>query len=217
MFKFILKIIILALLIPVVLVVLYKWMNPPITFIQQSQNELRGEKGEWTTLKDAPDVFEKAIIAAEDQLFFEHHGFDWEAIENAWDHNKTHKRKLGASTISQQTAKNVFLWESRTWLRKGLEVYFTFLMERIWSKERILEVYINVVEMGRGAFGIHEAARYYFNTAPQNLTYTQCVQIVSMLPCPRTCGINHRISRNRQRLIFKALNNYGIELKYKQE
>jgi len=192
-------------------------MNPPITFIQQSQNELRGEKGEWTTLKDAPDVFEKAIIAAEDQLFFEHHGFDWEAIENAWDHNKTHKRKLGASTISQQTAKNVFLWESRTWLRKGLEVYFTFLMERIWSKERILEVYINVVEMGRGAFGIHEAARYYFNTAPQNLTYTQCVQIVSMLPCPRTCGINHRISRNRQRLIFKALNNYGIELKYKQE
>ena len=192
-------------------------MNPPITFIQQSQNELRGEKGEWTTLKDVPDVFEKAIIAAEDQLFFEHHGFDWEAIENAWKHNRSHKRKRGASTISQQTAKNVFLWESRTWLRKGLEVYFTFLMERIWSKERILEVYINVVEMGRGAFGIHEAARYYFNTTPQNLTYTQCVKIVSMLPCPRTCGINHRISRNRQRLIFKALNNYGIELKYKQE
>ncbi|MGB1094377.1 MAG: monofunctional biosynthetic peptidoglycan transglycosylase [Bacteroidia bacterium] len=217
MFKFILKITLLALVIPVVLVVLYKWMNPPITFIQQSQNELRGEKGEWTTLKDVPDVFEKAIIAAEDQLFFEHHGFDWEAIENAWNHNRSHKRKRGASTISQQTAKNVFLWESRTWLRKGLEVYFTFLMEQIWSKERILEVYINIVEMGRGAFGIHEAARYYFNTTPQNLTYTQCVQIVSMLPCPRTCGINHRISRNRQRLIFKALKDYGIVLKYKQE
>lgn len=192
-------------------------MNPPITFIQQSQNELRGEKGEWTSLKDVPDVFEKAIIAAEDQLFFEHHGFDWEAIENAWKHNRSHKRKRGASTISQQTAKNVYLWESRTWLRKGLEVYLTFLMEQIWSKERILEVYINVVEMGRGAFGIHEAALYYFNTTPQNLTDTQCVQVVSMLPCPRTCGINHQISQNRQRLIFKALRDYGIELKYKQE
>lgn len=202
---------------PLLIVVLYKWVNPPFTFIQQSQNELRGEKGYWTELKEVPDVFEKAIIAAEDQLFFEHHGFDWEAIEYAWEHNKSHDRKLGASTISQQTAKNVFLWESRSWVRKGLEVYFTFLIEQIWTKKRILEVYVNVVEMGRGAFGIHEAARYYFNTTPQNLSYTQCVQIVSMLPCPRTCGINHRISKSRQRLIFKALKSYGIELKYKRE
>ena len=215
MFK-IFRILIIIAFIPVIPVLAYKWINPPLTAIQWSQRELRKEKGPWMKLSDIPDTFEKAVIAAEDQRFFEHSGFDFEAIEKAIAHNKRAKNKRGASTISQQTAKNIFLWEGRSWFRKGLEVYMTFWMELVWDKARILEVYINVVEMGRGAFGISEAARYYYKTSPHNLSYQQCVNIASMLPCPRTCGINHSISAKRQRLIHRALRKYGIELKYKQ-
>jgi monofunctional biosynthetic peptidoglycan transglycosylase len=216
MFK-IFRFIIILFLLPVVPVLAYKWINPPITAIQWDQRELRKEKGPWLELKEIPDVFEKAVIAAEDQRFFEHSGFDFKAIEKAIEHNKKGKTKRGASTISQQTAKNIFLWEGRSWLRKGLETYMTFWMELLWDKARILEVYINVVEMGRGAFGISEAARYYYKVSPENLTYSQCINIASMLPCPRTCGINHSISRKRQRLINRAINRYGIELKYKRD
>jgi monofunctional glycosyltransferase len=216
MFK-IFRFIIILIFLPVVPVLAYKWINPPFTAIQWDQSELRKEKGPWLELKEIPDVFEKAVIAAEDQRFFEHSGFDFEAIEKAIEHNKKGKTKRGASTISQQTAKNIFLWEGRSWLRKGLETYMTFWMELLWDKARILEVYINVVEMGRGAFGISEAARYYYKTQAQQLSYQQCINIASMLPCPRTCGINHSISRKRQRLINRAINRYGIELKYKRD
>ena len=215
MFK-IFRFFIIILLLPIVPVIAYKWINPPVTAIQWDQRELRKEKGPWVNLKEIPDLFEKAVIAAEDQRFFEHSGFDFEAIEKAIEHNKKGKTKRGASTISQQTAKNIFLWEGRSWLRKGLETYMTFWMELLWDKARILEVYINVVEMGRGAFGISEAARYYYKTQAQQLSYQQCINIASMLPCPRTCGINHSISRKRQRLINRAINRYGIELKYKR-
>ena len=214
MLKLLFRLMLLVLFIPFVMVIVYKWVNPPTTFIQQSQSNLRGNKGDWVTLKEIPDDFERAIVAAEDEFFFSHRGFDWEAIERAWEYNKSHKSKLGGSTISQQTAKNVFLWESRTWLRKGLEAYFTFLIEQIWGKARIMEVYINVIEMGRGAFGIDEASAYYFQKSPQRLTKTQSVQIVSMLPCPRTCGINHPLARKRQKRIFYAMQHYGIKLEY---
>ncbi len=209
------RFIILIAIIPIIPVLAYKWINPYFTATQWSQRELRKEKGPWVKLNDIPDIFEKAVIAAEDQRFFEHSGFDFEAIEKAIEHNKKGKTKRGASTISQQTAKNIFLWEGRSWFRKGLEVYMTFWMELLWDKARILEVYINVAEMGRGAFGISEAARYYYKTSPQNLSYQQCVNIASMLPCPRTCGINHHISRKRQQLINRAIQRYGIDLKYK--
>ena len=215
MFK-IFRFFIIILLLPIVPVIAYKWINPPVTAIQWDQRELRKEKGPWVNLKEIPDLFEKAVIAAEDQRFFEHSGFDFEAIEKAIEHNKKGKTKRGASTISQQTAKNIFLWEGRSWLRKGLETYMTFWMELLWDKARILEVYLNVAEMGRGAFGISEAARYYYKTQAQQLSYQQCINIASMLPCPRTCGINHSISRKRQRLINRAINRYGIELKYKR-
>ncbi len=216
MFRLI-KIALLLLLIPVIPVLAYKWINPPITAIQWDQRDLRAEKGPWLNLSEIPDVFEKAVIAAEDQRFFEHNGFDFGAIEKALAHNKKGKTTRGASTISQQTAKNIFLWEGRSWLRKGLETYMTFWMELLWDKARILEVYINVIEMGRGAFGISEAARYYYTTTPQKLSYQQCINIASMLPCPRTCGINHRISRSRQRLIHKTISRYGIDLKYERD
>lgn len=212
-----LRLIILLLLLPLVPVVAYKWINPPYTAIQWNQRALRAERGAWLSLNEIPDVFEKAVIAAEDQRFFEHAGFDFKAIEKALKHNKKGKTKRGASTISQQTAKNIFLWEGRSWLRKGLETYMTFWMETFWGKDRILEVYINVIEMGRGAFGISEAAQYYYNTQAQQLSYQQCINIASMLPCPRTCGINHRISRRRQQLINRTLQRYGIELSYKND
>ena len=137
-------------------VLLYKVVNPPITLLQISQRSLTKEqlsKGkllessdDWTSLESIPDAMELAVICGEDQQFFKHHGFDFKAIRKAWEYNKTHKKKRGASTISQQCAKNVFLWEGRSWLRKGLEVYFTFLIETIWGKERIMEVYLNCIE-----------------------------------------------------------------------
>ena len=206
-----------AWLISLIPVIAYKWINPPYTLIQFSQRDLRGESGDWLNLEEIPDHFEKAAIAGEDQRFFEHSGLDLKAIEKAIEHNQKSKKKHGASTISQQTAKNVFCWEGRSWLRKGIETYYTIWIELIWGKERILEVYLNVIEMGRGAFGIDEAASYYYKKPVNDLSKNQCVNIASMFPCPRTCGINHPISRRRQYLINKSIRRYGIILEYKNK
>jgi monofunctional biosynthetic peptidoglycan transglycosylase len=127
-----------------------------------------------------------SVLAAEDQLFPDHNGFDIKGIKNALAYNKKKKGKKirGASTISQQVAKNVFLWQGRSWFRKGLEVYFTFLIELTWGKERILEVYLNEAEMGKGIFGIEAAAKKYFNKKASKLTNTEAAKIASCLPNP---------------------------------
>ena len=125
-----------------------------------------------------------AVCAAEDSKFMEHNGFDWIEIDKAIDAGKKGKRMRGASTISQQTAKNVFLFPSRTWLRKGLETYFTFGIEIAWSKKRIMEVYLNVVEMGRGIYGAEAAANRLFNKSAANLTARECSLIAASLPNP---------------------------------
>jgi monofunctional biosynthetic peptidoglycan transglycosylase len=124
------------------------------------------------------------VVAAEDQLFPDHNGFDFEAMGNAFSKNLKGKKLRGASTLSQQVAKNVFLWQSRSYVRKVLEVYFTVLIELIWGKERILEVYLNVAEMGSMTFGIEEASTRYFNTSAKNLTRQQAARIASVLPSP---------------------------------
>ena len=126
-------------------------------------------------------------MASEDARFLEHHGFDYEAIEKAAMRNLKHpeKRRHGASTISQQTAKNVFLWPGRSWVRKGFEVYFTTLIELMWSKERIMEVYLNSIEMGNGIYGADAVAEYHFNTTADKLTKAQCALIAVSLPNPR--------------------------------
>ena len=126
-------------------------------------------------------------MASEDARFLKHHGFDYKAIEHAAMRNIKHpeKRKLGASTISQQTAKNVFLWPGRSWLRKGLEVYFTMLIEVMWPKERIMEVYLNSIEMGEGIYGADAVAEYHFGTTADKLTRAQCALIAVSLPNPR--------------------------------
>jgi monofunctional biosynthetic peptidoglycan transglycosylase len=127
------------------------------------------------------------VIASEDARFLEHHGFDYKAIEHAAMRNIKHpeKRRLGASTISQQTAKNVFLWPGRSWLRKGFEGYFTTLIELMWSKERIMEVYLNSIEMGDGIYGADAVAEYHFDTEAAKLTRGQCALIAASLPNPR--------------------------------
>jgi len=127
-----------------------------------------------------------AVIAAEDQKFEEHFGFDLEAIKKAEKYNKRHqgKKTKGASTISQQTAKNVFLWPNRSWIRKGFEVYFTFLIEIFWSKQRIMEVYLNVIEMGNGVYGVEAAAQEYFHKPASKLSVREAALIAAILPSP---------------------------------
>ena len=126
-----------------------------------------------------------AVIAAEDQNFAEHFGFDWKAIEKALEHNERSRRKRGASTLSQQTAKNLFLWSSRSWVRKGFEVWFTLLLEAGWSKRRILEVYLNIVEFGDGIYGVEAASQHYFRKPAQRLRPAEAALLAAVLPNPR--------------------------------
>ena len=127
-----------------------------------------------------------AVIASEDQLFPDHNGFDWKSIKKAMEYNKKKPGRIrGGSTISQQVAKNVFLWQGRSWIRKGLEVYFTFMIEMIWGKKRILEMYLNVIEMGDGVFGIEAASQAYFNKPAKNLTKNEAAMIAASLPNPK--------------------------------
>ena len=141
----------------------------------------------WVPLSNISPSMPVAVMASEDARFLEHHGFDYEAIEKAAKRNLQHpeKRKLGASTISQQTAKNVFLWPGRSWLRKGFEVYFTALIELLWSKQRIMEVYLNSIETGEGIYGVDAVAEEHFHTDALHLTRSQCALIAVTLPNPR--------------------------------
>lgn len=176
-------------IISIALTLLYRFVPVPITpLMVQRYFELEDGKIEkdWKSLNEISPNLPLAVITAEDQKFEEHIGFDLEAIEKAVEYNEKHKGKKvkGASTISQQTAKNVFLWPGRSWIRKGLEVYFTFLIELLWSKERIMEVYLNVIEMGPGVYGAEAAARHYFNKPASKLTRNESAAIAAILPNP---------------------------------
>ena len=148
---------------------------------------------DWEPLTNISKDLPIAVMASEDAKFLEHHGFDYQAIEHAAKRNRQHpeKRKLGASTISQQTAKNVFLWPGRSWVRKGFEVYFTALIELMWPKERIMEVYLNSIEMGNGIYGAQAVAEEHFNTDAKDLTKAQCALIAATLPNPRKFSSNN--------------------------
>lgn len=163
-----------------------KWVYPPITLTQLSSAvHGNGLKRDYVNLKNVSPYAKLAVIASEDQLFPDHDGFDFKSIEKAMKHNQKSKSLHGASTISQQVAKNVFLWQGRSWFRKALETYFTFMIEWIWGKKRILEMYLNVSEMGKGVFGIEAAAKYYFNKPAKNLTRSEAAMIASCLPNPK--------------------------------
>lgn len=175
------------------LVILYRFLPVPITPLMvirlfeqavDSEKEMRLYK-DWESIENISRHAPQAVVAAEDQKFLDHHGFDLEAMKKAWENNKKGKRIKGASTITQQTVKNVFLWPSRSYIRKGLEAYFTVLVELVWSKERILEVYLNVIEMGDGIYGIEAAAQTFFKKPAANLTRGQAALIAAVLPNPR--------------------------------
>ncbi len=180
------------------LVVAYRWLPIPVTplmLLRIEENLLDGHpialEYAWTPRGEISRKLQSAVIAGEDWKFFEHNGFDWPAIEKALKHNQRSARVRGASTISQQTAKNVFLWPSRSWIRKGLEVYFTVLIEALWSKERIMEVYLNVVELGDGLYGVGEASNLYFHKKPAKLTSSEAALLAAVLPNPRRFQAAH--------------------------
>lgn len=163
---------------------------------------------EWIPLERMARSMPVAVIASEDQRFMEHHGFDYKAIEQAaLEHLDDGKRLRGGSTISQQTAKNVFLWQGRSWLRKGLEAYFTFLIETLWGKQRIMEVYLNSIEMGDGIYGAEAVAKHHFNTTPDRLSRSQCALIAASLPNPLRFDSGHPSSYlyRRQRKIMRLM------------
>lgn len=180
-----------AVLASVLLVILLKWVpvtTTPLMFKRPIQSF--GENGvtvkyKWTPIEDISDEMIYAVIAAEDQRFFQHNGFDYKELSQMkQEHYFDGSPIRGCSTISQQTAKNCFTWCSRTWLRKGIEAYFTVLIEKIWGKERILEVYLNVAEMGPGIYGAEAAARHYFHIPASNLTKADAASLVCCLPDP---------------------------------
>ncbi|HVB03352.1 MAG TPA: monofunctional biosynthetic peptidoglycan transglycosylase [Chitinophagaceae bacterium] len=170
-------------------IILLKWINPPFTLTMASSwFSLIGTKNHfrhrWVDYREISPQAKLAVMAGEDQLFPVHHGFDFKSIKIAWKHNEKNRHVWGASTISQQVARNVFLWQGRTWLRKGMEVYFTFMIEWIWGKKRILEVYLNDVQMGNGIFGIEAASESYYGRHASQLDRSQAALIAAALPNP---------------------------------
>ena len=174
----------------------------PLMLIRAVEQMMDGKepviKHYWVPLERINHNLPQAVMASEDNLFLKHSGFDLEQIQKAQLEAQEGKRQRGASTISQQTARNVFLWQKRSWLRKGLEAYFTFLIEKIWGKERIMEVYLNSIEMGKGIYGADAVARTNFNTTPDKLTKDQCAYIAVSLPNPLERDSAHPTSRMRK-------------------
>lgn len=204
----------------ILFVVLYRFVNPPVTplmVIRVAEQFTAGQpvimKKSWAPLDKIAPSMELAVIAAEDNKFTEHWGFDFEAINKAKAYNEKKKGKKvrGASTISQQTAKNVFLWPQRSWIRKGLEVYFTSLIEIVWGKKRIMEVYLNVIETGDGIYGVNEASEVYYHKPASGLSRSQAALIAAILPNPRKWNPASPTSYliNRQQWILWNMGNIG--------
>ena len=188
----------------------------PLMFIRCYQQVKEGRElrlsHHWVSIDNMTDQMPLAVMGSEDANFLTHHGFDFKAIESAAKRNRQHpeKNKLGASTISQQTAKNVFLWPGRSWVRKGLEAYFTVLIELVWTKERIMEVYLNSIETGEGIYGVEAIARDNWGLSAAQLTKAQCALIAATLPNPRQFSSKHPSSYmlKRQRRIMREMNYF---------
>lgn len=220
----ILKIIVIFILISIGSVLLFKWIHPPITplmikrMIEQAMDDekIRWEY-QWISLDNISPKLQLAVICSEDQKYLEHYGFDWDAIQKAFEQNKKEgKIKKGGSTISQQTAKNLFLWDSRNYIRKGLEAWFTFLIETFWSKERIMEMYLNIIEMGNGIYGAEAASQYWFKKHANQLTKDEAAAIAAILPNPKKYKANPcspYICR-RKEWIKQQMNYWGNKIDY---
>ncbi|GMV92414.1 MAG: monofunctional biosynthetic peptidoglycan transglycosylase [Candidatus Hydrogenedentota bacterium] len=200
-------------LITVVMAAAFRYINPPVTGLMLLRHFGEGfpVDKEWCDYEDISPHFLVAVLAAEDQRFYDHHGFDVKEIRNAIEERLNDGQLRGASTLSQQTAKNVFLWPIRSFWRKGVEAYFTVLIEALWPKQRILEVYVNVAELGPGIYGVESAAREYFDTSASDLTPEQAALLASILPSPLTRDPRKPTAymRERQAWILKQMNNLG--------
>lgn len=176
----------------VLMVIVFKWVPIPWTPLMATraiENKLDGNdmvcSHDWVPIDEISNNLQRAVIASEDATFFKHHGFDFNAIEKAMKSNEKGRKLRGGSTISQQTAKNVFLWQGRSYVRKGLEAYFTVLIELIWGKERIMEVYLNSIEMGDGVYGAEAASKYWYRKEAYRLSRKEAAGIAAILPNPR--------------------------------
>ena len=201
-------------LVSVLWVLAYRFINPPITIlmVQRSWEDKNGKiDKKWVNFEEISDNMKRAAVAAEDQLFLQHIGFDIKAIEKAYASNAKGKKVRGGSTISQQTAKNVFLWPGRSFIRKGFEAYFTLLIELLWSKERILEVYLNVIEMGDGIYGAEAAAQKYYGKSCRKLSKSEASLIAACFPNPLRWNPNKATSYiyHRQYLIMRNMRRLG--------
>jgi monofunctional biosynthetic peptidoglycan transglycosylase len=209
----------------ILLILFLRFVPPPVSSIRiQRRVASWFEPGPytsrhaWKRLEDISPSMGLAVIAAEDQNFPEHSGFDWQAIEKALAHNEKSRRKRGASTVSQQTAKNLFCWESRSYLRKGAEAWFTLLIELGWSKRRILEVYLNIVEFGDGIFGVEAASQAYFRKPAKRLTPSECALLAAVLPNPHRFKANapSPYIQGRQAWILRQMQQLGGEAVVKE-
>ena len=194
----------------ILLTLAYTVINPPITILMM-QRPSKVER-QWVDIDEISPKMIQAVVASEDNLFLSHSGFDFEQIKIAIEESKRKNKPMrGASTISQQTAKNVFLWNGRSYLRKGLEVWYTFLIETFWSKERIMEVYLNVIEYGDGIYGIEAASQHYFNRPAAKLSKRQSALIAAALPSPLKRDPAHptKYLNRRANKIMRLMNNIG--------
>jgi monofunctional biosynthetic peptidoglycan transglycosylase len=194
------------------LYILYVWIFPPPVTLTQIGSLLQGDglHKNWTAIHNMSPNAALSVMAAEDQLFPDHNGFDWKSIEKAMAYNKRKPGRVrGASTISQQVAKNVFLWQGRSWVRKGLEVYFTFVIETLYSKRRIMELYLNVAQTGKGIYGFEEASMRYFGKHASSLGRGEAARIAACLPNPSKYSVkplSAYVSR-RSGWVMRQMNN----------
>jgi monofunctional biosynthetic peptidoglycan transglycosylase len=199
-------------------VILYRFINPPVTLLMIERGFERKVDGKdwkidktWVDFNNIADPMKRAAVAAEDQRFLDHFGFDFKAMERAIDKNQHNHKLQGGSTISQQTAKNVFLWPGRSYIRKAFEAYFTVLEEIFWSKKRIMEVYLNEIEMGDGIYGVQAASQFYFHKNAVELNKHEAAAIASIFPSPLRWSPTHpsEYLRHRQYLILKNMRRLG--------
>lgn len=199
----------LVLIVSIGAVLLLRWVDPPTTaFILREPRAVHYRWVDWERISPHIKV---AVIAAEDQTFPTHHGFDFKSINDALEDRERGRRVRGASTLSQQVAKNLFLWPGQSWLRKGLEAYFTVLIETLWPKRRILEMYVNIAEFGPGVFGVGAASQIYFKKPAARLTASEGALLAAVLPSPKRMKVQSpsRYVRSRQDWILGQMRGLG--------
>jgi monofunctional biosynthetic peptidoglycan transglycosylase len=229
--KWIKRLVLAFFIISITWVILLRWIPVPLTFYmvqrcvqQKAEGHEMKLKKDWVSRDEISPYIQLAVVCAEDQNYLKHNGFDYGAIRKALKFNekmekKGKEKRRGASTISQQTAKNVFLWHGRSWIRKGFEVYFTFLIETLWSKERIMEVYLNVIEFGDGVYGVEAASKEYLNKPASKLSARDAALMAVVLPNPRKFSIASpsAYTRKRQAWCLQQMKYWGLELDYDKE